>query len=60
MQKDNPEQISSMFIEIESIEDYTGKAKELGSKVVKYKRDIRGFLCSFRRSSRQHIWCLAE
>ncbi len=40
MQKDNPEQISSMFIEIESIEDYTGKEKELGSKVVKYKQEI--------------------
>jgi uncharacterized protein len=40
MQKDNPEQISSMFIEVESIEDYTYKAKELGSKVVKDKQEI--------------------
>jgi predicted enzyme related to lactoylglutathione lyase len=40
MQKDNPEQISSMFIEVESIEDYTYKAKGLGSKVVKDKQEI--------------------
>ena len=40
MQKENPEQISTIFIEVESIEDYTGKAKELGSKVVKDKQEI--------------------
>ena len=26
MQKENPEQISTMFIEVESIDDYTDKA----------------------------------
>jgi uncharacterized protein len=40
MQKDNPEQISSMFIEAESIVNYTDKAKGLGSKVVKDKQEI--------------------
>lgn len=40
MQKENPEQISTIFIEVESIEDYTSKAKDLGSKVVKDKQEI--------------------
>ena len=40
MQKENPEQISTMFIEVESIENYTDKANELGSKVVKNKQEI--------------------
>jgi predicted enzyme related to lactoylglutathione lyase len=40
MHKENPEQISTMFIEVESIADYTDKAKELGSKVVKDKQEI--------------------
>ena len=30
MQKENPEQISTIFIEVESIENYTDKANELG------------------------------
>ena len=40
MQKENPEQISTMFIEVESIENYTDKANELGAKVVKNKQEI--------------------
>jgi len=61
MQKENPEQISTMFIEEESIENYTDKANELGAKAVKNKQEIsEGLLCSFRRSSRKHVWCLAE
>jgi uncharacterized protein len=41
MQKENPEQISTMFIEVESIEDYIHfKARELGSKVVKDKQEM--------------------
>jgi predicted enzyme related to lactoylglutathione lyase len=40
MHKENPEQISTMFIEVESIADYTDKAKELGSKVAKDKQEI--------------------
>ena len=31
---------STMFIEVESIEDYTDKANELGAKVVKDKQEI--------------------
>lgn len=40
MQKENPEQISTIFIEVESIENYTDKANELGAKVVKNKQEI--------------------
>jgi uncharacterized protein len=40
MQKENPEQISTMFIEVESIESYTDKANELGAKVVKNKQEM--------------------
>jgi predicted enzyme related to lactoylglutathione lyase len=61
MQKENPEQISTMSIEVEFIENYTDKANELGSKVVKNKQEIaRGLLCSFKRYSRKHFWCLEE
>ena len=40
MQKENPEQISTMFIEVETIEKYTDKVNELGAKVVKNKQEI--------------------
>jgi predicted enzyme related to lactoylglutathione lyase len=61
MQKENPEQISTIFIKVESIENYTDKAKELGSKVVSNKQEIsEGLLCSFRGSPRKHFRCLAE
>jgi predicted enzyme related to lactoylglutathione lyase len=61
MQKENPKQLSTMFIEVESIEDYTDKVNDLGAKVVKDKQEIsEGLLCSFRRSSRKYVWCLAE
>jgi predicted enzyme related to lactoylglutathione lyase len=39
-QKENPEQISTMFIEVESVENYTDKANELGVKVVKNNQEI--------------------
>jgi len=38
--KENPEQMPTMFIEVESIEDYIGKAKQLGAKVIKDKQEI--------------------
>ena len=40
VQKENPEQISTMFIEVETIEKYTDKVNELGAKVVKKKQEI--------------------
>jgi len=40
MQKENPEQISTMFIEVETIEKCTDKVNELGAKVVKNKQEI--------------------
>ena len=35
MQKENPQQISTQFVTVESIEDYINKAKQLGARVVK-------------------------
>ena len=47
MQKENPEQISTQFVTVESIEDYINKAKKLGARVVKinkrYQKDIMLF-----------------
>jgi hypothetical protein len=39
-QKENPEQISTQFITVESIEDYINKAKQLGATLVKNKQEI--------------------
>ena len=47
MQKENPEQISTMFIEVESIENYTDKANELGAKVVKNNQEISEVVMQF-------------
>ena len=38
--KENPEQMPTMFVSVESIEEYIGKAKQLGAKVVKDKQEI--------------------
>jgi predicted enzyme related to lactoylglutathione lyase len=38
--KENPEQMPTMFVTVESIEDYISKAQKLGAKVVKNKQDI--------------------
>jgi predicted enzyme related to lactoylglutathione lyase len=40
MQKENPQQISTQFVTVESIEDYINKAKQLGATVVKNKQEI--------------------
>jgi predicted enzyme related to lactoylglutathione lyase len=37
----NPQQISTMFTEVESIVDYIRKSEQLGAKVVKSKNEIR-------------------
>ncbi|HZD81908.1 MAG TPA: VOC family protein [Nitrososphaeraceae archaeon] len=39
-QKENPEQISTQFVIVESIEDYINKAKQLGATLVKNKQEI--------------------
>jgi predicted enzyme related to lactoylglutathione lyase len=39
-QKENPEQISTQFVTVESIEDYINKAKQLGATLVKNKQEI--------------------
>jgi predicted enzyme related to lactoylglutathione lyase len=38
--KENPEQMPTMFVSVESIEDYIAKAEQLGAKVVKDKQEI--------------------
>ena len=43
MQKENPEQISTQFVTVESIEDYINKAKKLGARVVKNKEISEGY-----------------
>ena len=40
MQKENPQQISTQFVTVESIEDYINKAKQLGARVIKNKQEI--------------------
>jgi predicted enzyme related to lactoylglutathione lyase len=40
MQKENPQQVSTQFVKVESLEDYTNKAKQLGARVVKDKQEI--------------------
>jgi predicted enzyme related to lactoylglutathione lyase len=39
-QKENPQQLSTQFVRVESIEDYVSKAKQLGARVVKDKQEI--------------------
>lgn len=38
--KENSEQMPTMFITVESIDDYINKAKQLGAKMVKEKQEI--------------------
>ena len=38
--RENPEQMPTMFVAVESIGDYIGKAQQLGAKVVKNKQEI--------------------
>ena len=40
MQKENPEQMSTQFVTVESIDNYIDKAKQLGAKVIKNKKEI--------------------
>ena len=40
MQKESPQQVSTQFVNVESIEDYINKAKQLGARVVKDKHEI--------------------
>jgi uncharacterized protein len=40
MQKENPEQISTPFVTVKSVDDYIGKAQQLGAKVIKNKKEI--------------------
>ncbi len=38
--RENPEQMPTTFVTVESIDDYIGKAQQLGAKVVKNKQEI--------------------
>jgi uncharacterized protein len=39
-QKESPQQVSTQFVNVESIEDYINKAKQLGARVVKDRQEI--------------------
>ena len=39
-QKESPQQVSTQFVNVESLEDYITKAKQLGAKVVKDRQEI--------------------
>jgi uncharacterized protein len=39
-QKENPQQVSTQFVNVESLEDYVNKAKQLGATVVKDRQEI--------------------
>src|ERR671920_919435 len=61
VQKENPQQLSTQFVTVESIEDYIDKAKQLGARVVKKQaRNIRRILRCFRRSTKKYIWHMAR
>jgi uncharacterized protein len=38
--RENPEQMPTLFVAVESIDEYIGKAQQLGAKVVKNKQEI--------------------
>ncbi len=40
MQKENPQQVSTQFVNVESVEDYINKAKQLGARVIKNRQEI--------------------
>jgi uncharacterized protein len=40
MKKEHPEQMPSMYISVESIDEYINKAQELGAKIVKNKQEV--------------------
>ncbi|HEY6164140.1 MAG TPA: VOC family protein [Nitrososphaeraceae archaeon] len=39
-QKESPQQVSTQFVSVESLEDYITKAKQLGARVVKGRQEI--------------------
>ena len=39
-QKENPQQIATQFVKVESIDNYVSKAKQIGAGVVKDKQEI--------------------
>ena len=38
--RENPKQMPTIFVEVDSIDAYIGKAQQLGAKVVKNKQEI--------------------
>jgi predicted enzyme related to lactoylglutathione lyase len=41
MQKENPQQVCTIFTEVESLDDYIRKSEQTGAKVVNNKNEIR-------------------
>ena len=60
-QKESPQQVSTQFVKVESIEEYINKAKQLGARVMKESTgNIRWILCSLRRSTEKCNWNMAR
>ena len=38
--KESPQQVSTQFVKVESIEEYINKAKQLGARVMKDRQEI--------------------
>jgi hypothetical protein len=55
-QKENPQQVTTQFVKVESIEDYINKAKQLGARVVKDRQEIsEGFYAVLEDPQRNTI-----
>jgi uncharacterized protein len=39
-QKENPQQVSTQFVNVESLEDYINKARQLGARVIRDRQEI--------------------
>jgi hypothetical protein len=49
MQKESPQQVSTQFVNVESLEDYIDRAKQLGARVVKDKQETIMLYWKIRR-----------
>jgi uncharacterized protein len=56
--KENQEQMPTMFVTVESVDDYISKAKRLDARIVKAGNRPR-LLCCPRRPPEEYLWDLA-
>jgi uncharacterized protein len=61
MQKENPEQMSTQFVAVESIDNYIGRAQQLGAKVIKDKKEIsEGYYAVLEDPQKNYVWNMAK